>query len=332
MRFFPAPLRILTLSLFIALAACSSADSDSPQPVSPSIETPLPTEAPPASTGAVPAPTSASLTLITPTPFIAPPVDILPTATPFAYTIKSGDTISQVAQNYGLTVDELIAANPGINTQILSIGQVINIPSRSAAVAESGPTPAPVSAGPLRCIPSGAGMWCLALLENPHTEPLENITARISLFAGDSRLLDGLEALPPLNIIPAGRRLPVAAFFPSRPPEPFAARLDIATAFLLSPGDPRYLSARVDNLLIQVSADGRSAEVRGRLFLPETSLPAREIWLAGVAYDSAGQVAGFRRWQSSTGLEPGQSQTFAFAVYSLDGLIERVEVIVEARP
>ncbi|PKN94611.1 MAG: hypothetical protein CVU44_05875 [Chloroflexi bacterium HGW-Chloroflexi-6] len=332
MRCLSHPERVLTLVLLSLLLACSAPDSDSSQPVLPLNEADLPTQTVSAPAPAIPAATRASLTLITPTASTDQIPSLLPTPTPFTYAVKSGDTISQIAQRYGLTVDEVVAANPGINTQILSIGQVIQIPSRPAALANALPAPANLTIGPLHCFPSGQGMWCISLLQNPQAEPIENITGQITLFDQNAEPLGSLDALIPLNILPARAALPIAAFFPSRPPEPFAAQLDIATAFLLVSGDVRYLPARVDNLLTQISADGLSAQVSGRIFLPESNLPATEIWLAGIAYNENGQVIGFRRWQSSIVLEPGQSQTFAFAVYSLDGFIDRLEVIAEARP
>lgn len=321
MEIFRRPVRALILALLVPLLACSAPDSASPGPASPFPET---SPTPPASSPA--SPTSPALPLLTPAPLALQPTIVLPTPTPFAYAVKSGDTLSQIALRHGLTVDELLAANPGVST-ILSIGQVIQIPSRPASVAEAVPAPAELLLGLLQCFPSGAGMWCLALAQNPHPEPVENITAQISILNQNGEPESGLEALAPLNILPAGAGLPVAAFFPSRPPGPFAARLDILTAFLLSPGDPRYLLVQVNNLLAQVSADGLSAQVSGRLVYPQPGLPAAEIWLAGVAYDEAGQVAGFRRWQAA-----GAPQTFSFDIYSLGLPIARVEVIAEARP
>jgi LysM repeat protein len=270
--------------------------------------------------------------MITPTPAARPIDPVIPTPTPSTYTIRTGDTLSQIAQRYGLTVDDIITANPGIDTQILSIGQQIQIPARSESPAFSPPPPDDLATGPLRCIASGAGMWCLASASNPHNQPVENVIAYISLFSADASPLEGSEALLPLNILPAGASLPLAAFFPNRPVEPFSARLEITTAILLAPNDPRYLPASVDNLLIQISADGLSARVNGRIVLPQENPPAAEIWLAGVAYNESGQIIGFRRWQSSMPLAAGESQTFSMNVYSLDGFIDRLEVYVEARP
>ena len=36
----------------------------------------------------------------------------LPSPTPFTYTVQSGDTISSIALKFGLSMDDLLAANP----------------------------------------------------------------------------------------------------------------------------------------------------------------------------------------------------------------------------
>jgi len=51
-----------------------------------------------------------------------------PTATGRTYTMKAGDTLSDVAASYGITVAELLEANPGINPDTIAIGTVIRIP------------------------------------------------------------------------------------------------------------------------------------------------------------------------------------------------------------
>ena len=46
-----------------------------------------------------------------------------------SYTIKSGDTLSQIAERYGLGLSQLMSANPGINPERMRIGKKITIPS-----------------------------------------------------------------------------------------------------------------------------------------------------------------------------------------------------------
>lgn len=48
------------------------------------------------------------------------------------YTIVSGDTFFLVSSRLGITLDSLVAANPGVDASALEVGQVINIPICSA--------------------------------------------------------------------------------------------------------------------------------------------------------------------------------------------------------
>ncbi len=44
------------------------------------------------------------------------------------YTVRSGDTIYQIAANYGTTMNRILTANPGINAAALQVGQKILVP------------------------------------------------------------------------------------------------------------------------------------------------------------------------------------------------------------
>lgn len=46
------------------------------------------------------------------------------------YTISSGDTLTRVAANHGISLNNLMAANPGIDPVRLQVGQKIRIPAR----------------------------------------------------------------------------------------------------------------------------------------------------------------------------------------------------------
>ena len=45
------------------------------------------------------------------------------------YTVKSGDSLYQIARNYGVTVDEIKNLN-GLSSNLLSIGQMLKIPTQ----------------------------------------------------------------------------------------------------------------------------------------------------------------------------------------------------------
>jgi hypothetical protein len=57
-----------------------------------------------------------------------------PSASQQTYTIKSKDTLLKVAKMFGITLEQLLAANPQItNPNVIGLGQVIVIPSKSAS-------------------------------------------------------------------------------------------------------------------------------------------------------------------------------------------------------
>lgn len=47
------------------------------------------------------------------------------------YAVQPGDTLGRIARDHGLTLDELLAANPGIEPRRLQIGQVLQLPANA---------------------------------------------------------------------------------------------------------------------------------------------------------------------------------------------------------
>lgn len=86
----------------------------------------------PGNTPAAPAPTEANqptqpAATATPNPPGAP--------CPNPYTVQNGDWIYKIARNCGVSVNALIAANPGINPNYISPGQQLNMPAQGATPA-----------------------------------------------------------------------------------------------------------------------------------------------------------------------------------------------------
>jgi peptidoglycan endopeptidase LytF len=46
----------------------------------------------------------------------------------FAHTIRFGETLWQISQRYRVSVNAIMAVNPGLNPYNLRIGQIICIP------------------------------------------------------------------------------------------------------------------------------------------------------------------------------------------------------------
>jgi LysM repeat protein len=258
----------------------------------------------------------------------------LPSPTPFTYQVKSGDTLSGIADKFGVKLDALLAANPEVNANAMSVGTTLKIPSDpSNPSGEPTPTPAPFTVEQIECYPTAnGGMWCFVLAHNDFSEFMENVSVQVSLVDANGAALDSQTALLPLNILPPNTSLPLTAYFPNVPdPSGVKPQVQILTAIKLLPNDERYLPAVVNNTLVQVNAGGHSAQVNGQVLL-NGARDASQVWVTGTAYDEEGCVVGVRRWESQTGMSAGGSIPFEFMLSSIGGGIARVELAVEARP
>jgi hypothetical protein len=175
-------------------------------------------------------------------------------------------------------------------------------------------------------------MWCFVLVHNDLSDFMENVSAQITLVDSNNAMLASQTALLPLNILPPNTSLPLAVYFPPEIPFDAKPQVQVLTAIRLLPNDERYLPATVNNTLVQVNADGRSARLTGQVSLPADAGSASQVWVAGTAYDESGHVVGFRRWEWDGGLAAGGRLPFEFMISSVGGEIVRVEFAVEARP
>jgi LysM repeat protein len=258
----------------------------------------------------------------------------LPSPTPFTYTVQAGDTMSEIAERFQVSLDSLQAANPEISPNSMSVGQVLRIPSDPANPSgEPTPTPVPFTTEQIECYPTAErGMWCFVVVRNPLSDFMENVSAQVTLVDSGGAVLASQPALLPLNILPPGTALPMAVYFAPDVPADARPQVQVLTAIGLLPGDTRYLPAAIRNVAVQVAWNGRSAVVSGEVELPVDSKPAGQVWVAAVAYDSSCRVVGVRRWEAGAAVQPGTTVFFGMTVASLGGEIERVELAVEARP
>jgi len=283
-----------------------------------------------------------SQTPLPPTPLPKIPITPAPTATPFSHTIVKGDTLGAIAYFYGVTIEELLAANPGIDPGFLSIDATLVIPLEGEnPVSQPTQTPIPVFAEPSHCYGSADGSaWCFLLVANTESHALENLTAWIGLFDSEGTNFANGTAIAPLDLLASGQSMPLVAYFPGPLPSGFTPLGEVTAALPVAGQDERYLaaSARVDS--VEIAQAGKQAVVRGTVVLPADSQTAGKVWVAVLAYDAAGQVVGVRKWEAES-QEPCQESaqgseveclTFEINVFSLGPAIERVEALVEARP
>ncbi len=79
---------------------------------------------------------------------------VAPSAAVTTYIVKSGDTLLKIAKKFGITVDQLIAANKQIkNPNKIGVGIELKIPTPAASGVIEGSSPAPGSEAPASAAP-----------------------------------------------------------------------------------------------------------------------------------------------------------------------------------
>jgi len=316
---------------------CASINEPSPpvsQPTRPARSGQLTPFASPTAT-ASPSPTNPA----SPTPLPSP------TPTLRTHIIKKGDDLGGIAWQYRVSLEDLMTANPTVQPYLLRIGDELVIPPATTPEPPPAgttpepptPTPMPVETGRLNCAEEeDGGVWCFLPVHNSGPAPLESLSALIRLADAEAVTILPQEAFPPLDVLPPGESMPLLAYFPpsqsSQLSRPFQASAEILTA-LPSPDDGRYLPAAVEDQRVIIAADGLSAAVEANIVLTSPGT-AQRIWAAAVAYDAGGNITGVRKWESPAEktLKSGQKLPVQLQIYSVSAPIERVEILVQARP
>lgn len=258
-----------------------------------------------------------------------------PTPSPRTHIIEKGEDLGGLALRYGVPLSDILAANPEVDSRMISIGTAIIIPSESGE--EAAPVMQASEAGvtiqPPHCLlDGGGGLTCFAAVRSDGDAPVENISLNFVLLDGDGNEIESGISFAPLNLLPVGASMPLLANFPGVLPASFSVRADLAGALPGGNSSGRYLSHSLEDISVDIASDDLSARVSGQVQLMPDQADAAILWVLAVGYNRVGDVVCFRRWEDAAGLEAGQARAFDFTVYSSIEKIERVEFISEARP
>jgi LysM repeat protein len=109
---------------------------DTLSPVAVAGESIVATDSPPTSVSpvtATPAPSDAMIRFTPTRPSLAPLVEPPPVVTVATHTVAKGDSLWSISRKYGISLDELAAANQLAKTASLRLGQSLTVPNKVAA-------------------------------------------------------------------------------------------------------------------------------------------------------------------------------------------------------
>lgn len=276
-------------------------------------------------------PTAAVLQL-TPTP--RPTSTPTPSPTPVLYAIQEGDTLLDIALQRRTTVADIEALNPGIQANLLQIGQQIVLPSPATAVAQSvagTAVPLQVQVANLNHVtaPTGA-VWLLGEVVNNGDLPVGNV--RLSLHLSGQTGEQVADAWSAAIVIPAGKAAPFGVLLS-----------DVASLT----GEPFVVVAGGESLvdlgsqvLDVVVADGVGetavtfaedrVQVNGSI-VNESDVPVTNVIVIGTFYGAEGQVVGYYQAGGDGVLLPGEKRPFSFTAVPPGGTAVRASWLVTAQ-
>jgi LysM repeat protein len=200
---------------------------------------PEPTATPTITPSPTPTPTATATPTDTPVP--------TPTPTPLpprAHSVREGETMSDIALLYDITIDEILALNPNTDPALIREGEVLLIP---AATATPGPTPT----GAATATPSGfvihiveSGETLITIAEE-YEVPLSLIRTANDMAPGDDTIRAGQSLVIP-QTTPTPMASPTAA--PHTTPTPVAR---YPAPPLLYPADGAVFTAGEAPVLLQ---------------------------------------------------------------------------------
>jgi len=253
-----------------------------------------------------------------------------PTATPLVHILAMGETISSVALRYGLDMGTVLAANPGLNPNALTVGTEIIVP-----LGESGPQigmvsePLKLKVGSPDCTPTfEGGFWCFAEVENNLEQPSIVVVVSISLSDSAGKNLQQMNVPLLLHKIEPGQVIPVLAYFAPPIPSGVTATAELVSALPLTDSRRSFLPAAIVNEITEI--DGRTATVSGEVEINGEPGDSAILRVAAIAYDANGRLVGARRWEKEVTLASGDAVDFSLQIFSSGGFIERVIIHAEA--
>jgi len=274
----------------------------------------------------------ADINVITETPesvteVVSTPV---PTAAPTIHVVALGETISSIALLYGVPMDAITKANPGVKPTVLIVGDELVIPTsngRQSVVVD------PVILENIQisdpdCVRTrDGGLWCAVLVENHGQEDLENVVVTFSFRDSDGNVIEEKSAPTLMRFTAAGTAIPTVVFLEHIPLMYVDTHAILFSALAVETSTSTYLTVEVEEETRTLN--GMEGVISGRMRVKaEQDRDRADIWIGAAAFDVDGAIIGVRRLESS--VTTNEMFNFNITIYSSVGSIDRVVLYTEA--
>jgi LysM repeat protein len=327
-RLSPLLLSLIILTLLF-LAGCDNSRDETATPTQSIPPTPTPEIGVTLATVARP---TQAIVQVTPTP--SPTPTPTPTATPIVYIIAEGDTLLALAIDNNTTTAEIEALNPGIQPNLLQIGQQVILPppatpSFQAAAATLVPLQIEVINLNAYRTPSGS-LWLVGEVINHSHLAAENIQLQLALSDAGGLGLAAVTTWVTPGIVPPGSKAPFGVLVPNLTLDqnvqlapPSAAVIGGQT--VVDAGN-RYLDLAVSEpeATIEDSQVAVTGQIENR-----GSETADNILLVTTFYDAQGNVTGFHELALEFSLLPGEKRPFSLSAALPGGQVVGFEFLVQ---
>ncbi len=267
---------------------------------------------------------------------LPPPAQPVATPTPIVHIVQPNDTLLGIANRYGVSLADLLAANAGVEPTRLQIGQQILIPPPNAGRATSNdvallpsPTPLPFEIRGLNSARTPAGsLDILGEVFNPGPSALINVKLLISLQDASGAPLQNAIVSTLLNVIPPNQASPFRVLF-TDPPMDYAQFTVRPLRGEAAEGNRLVVPLRV--VRVEGRPEGTQFRVNGELTNASNITPSTVNLLVTI-YDAERRVIGYRYIALSTApLAPGASLPFDVSLTSLSDAIASFTVYAEGK-
>ncbi len=240
-----------------------------------------------------------------------------------------GDTLIGIAYQYGITVDELRAANFIHDDRLLQIGQVLTIPDPvSDPLLQAVPTPlahAIVQAS--AAVDSLRVAWIMGSVENLATVPVEQVRVVARLLTETEEEVARSRVLSLRHIVPPGETTPF--MMQVRPGGEDWSQWELSVATSLPAYVGRYyLDLAVSDLRFRPFV-GRAVTVEGQVENRGRDT-VQDVEIIVTALNDVGQIIGIRVLQPEPPiLTPGNIGEFEGPVFALGSDVASVEAFAQ---